>query len=373
MCAGPFLPKLCPMSSAFLATLIHKGTRMKGNVHHYMTRIFLSAVLIFFCGCFLAPAQAAGEYTGPKLRFRLAHPCPPGHHTTRAFDKFAALVAQKSNGRIKVHVFPNAVLGSDEVMLRDAQRGRLEMAVSSSPNLTPVVPSLIVFDFPYITSPKYQRQLYEAIDHGPLNTYFKGKFNEIGLEPIMYSEYGYRDFFTVRKPIRTLEDLKGIQVRTTASPVEVEVAKALGMKPKILAWGETYTGLKEGIVEAEGNTFSFLLHAEHEDVLKYAFTTHHNYSMQILSANLEWWKQLDPRVQRIIREAASEALAYQREVLAVQSEDEARRRFMHDGIAVVDPTDAQLAELKEKTRPVWDRFKATVPQDLIELVVATQK
>ena len=82
----------------------------------------------------------------------------------------------------------------------------------------------------------------------------------------MYCEYGYRDFFSVKKPIRSVGDLAGIQVRTTASAVEVEVAKALGMKPKPLAWGETYTALKEGIVEGEGNTFSFLLDAEHEDI-----------------------------------------------------------------------------------------------------------
>lgn len=313
------------------------------------------------------------EYTGPRVRFRLAHPCPPGHHTTRAFEKFAELVAQKSKRKIKVHVFPNAVLGSDEVMLKGAQNGGLEMAVSSSPNLTPEVPSLMVFDLPYIISPEHQRQLYEAIDHGELNRFLKGKFNEARLEPIMYAEYGYRDFFTVKKPLRSLEDLKGVQVRTTASAVEIEVAKALGMKPKFLAWGETLTGLREGIVEGEGNTFSFLLGAEHSDVLRHAFVTHHNYSMQILCANLKWWNGLHPQVRKIIMESAEEALKYQREMLAPQSEEEARKQFLAAGIVVVEPTKEQLAELREKTRPVWERFRFTIPQELVDLVVATQQ
>ena len=258
--------------------------------------------------------------------------------------------------KIKVHVFPNAVLGSDVVMLKGALTGGLEMAVSSSPNLTWVVPSLMVFDLPYITSVKYQKNLYEALDNGELGRYFKGKFNEVGLEPIMYCEYGYRDFFSVKKPIRSVADLAGIQVRTTASVVEVEVAKALGMKPKPLAWGETYTALKEGIVEGEGNTFSFLLDAEHEDILRYAFASQHNYSMQILSANKKWWEELDPQVRSIIREAAAEALKYQREVLAPQSEEEAVKRFMADGLEVSKPSEADLEELKRKTRPVWNLF-----------------
>ena len=58
--------------------------------------------------------------------------------------------------------------------------------------------------------------------------------------------------------------------------------------------------------------FLSLLDAEHEDILKYAFASQHNYSMQILSANKKWWEELDPQVRSIIREAAAEALKYQR-------------------------------------------------------------
>ena len=119
---------------------------MKRNLLQCMARVLLLPVaLMFICG---ALVSAHAEYSGPKVRFRLAHPCPPGHHTSLAFEKFAELVAQKSKNKIKVHVFPNAVLGSDVVMLKGALTGGLEMAVSSSPNLTWVVPSLMVFDLP---------------------------------------------------------------------------------------------------------------------------------------------------------------------------------------------------------------------------------
>lgn len=337
--------------------------------------LFHLAVMALAVACVFAwggLSSAHAEYTGPRLRFRLAHPCPPGHHTTLAFEMFGDIVARKSGNKIKVHVFPNAVLGSDVVMIKGAQSGGLEMAVSSSPNLTRFVPSLMVFDLPYITSPEYQKNLYASVDHGELRTYFQKKFNEVGLEPIMFCEYGYRDFFSVKKPIRSVEDLAGIVVRTTASPVETEVAKALGMRPKTLAWGETHTALREGIVEGEGNTFSFLLNAEHEDLLKYGFISRHNYGMQILSANRQWWERLDPQARRIIREAADEALKYQREVLAPQSEEQARRRFEQDGIVVVQPTDAMMDEMRRKTRPVWDIFRRSVTQELIDLVAETQ-
>lgn len=97
---------------------------MKRNLLQCMARVLLLPVaLMFICG---ALVSAHAEYSGPKVRFRLAHPCPPGHHTSLAFEKFAELVAQKSKNKIKVHVFPNAVLGSDVVMLKGALTGGLD-------------------------------------------------------------------------------------------------------------------------------------------------------------------------------------------------------------------------------------------------------
>ena len=147
---------------------------MKRNLLQCMARVLLLPVaLMFICG---ALVSAHAEYSGPKVRFRLAHPCPPGHHTSLAFEKFAELVAQKIKKQDQgACLLPNAVLGSDVVMLKGALTGGLEMAVSSSPNLTWVVPSLMVFDLPYITSVKYQKNLYEALDNGELAPVFQGK------------------------------------------------------------------------------------------------------------------------------------------------------------------------------------------------------
>ena len=140
----------------------------------------------------LAGHNACAEgYDGPKLKFRVAHTTPPGNHITLAFEKFKELVEKKSDGKIKIQIFPNAVLGSDRVLMEGAQKGSLEMAVSSTPNMANFSPLYQVFDLPYITSPKNQEKLYKAMDSGKLADYFKKVANDIGLEPIMYAEYGY--------------------------------------------------------------------------------------------------------------------------------------------------------------------------------------
>src|SRR5690606_31497303 len=147
---------------------------------------------------------------------------------------------------------------------------------------------------------------------GALNTYFKKVANDIGLEPVMYAEYGYRNFVAVSRPLNKAADLKGLKMRTTDSPVEVDVAKALSTNPAPIAWGEVYTALQQGTIDAEGNTFPHLFGAKHNEVLKYAITSNHNYGMQVAMANKKWWDGLAPQSQQVIREAAAEALASQR-------------------------------------------------------------
>lgn len=322
---------------------------------------------------FVSTAFAAQAYTGPKLKFRVAHTTPPGNHITLAFEKFKEVVEAKSGGKIKVQIFPNAILGSDRVLMEGAQKGTLEMAVSSTPNMANFSPLYQVFDLPYITSPKKQPSFYKAIDSGDLGKYFVKVGHDIGLEPIMYAEYGYRNFVTIKKPIANVDDLAGLKIRTTDSPVEVEVAKALKMNPTPVAWGETYTALQQGTVDGEGNTFPHLYGAKHHEVLKYAVTSVHNYCMQVMMANKAWWDKLPAETQSLIREAATEALEYQRTVLYPKNEAESREGFVKAGIQIVDLTDAQLEQFRTATRPVWDKFAGKFPPELLELVVKTQQ
>lgn len=318
----------------------------------------------------LATAYA---YDGPGVKFRLAHTAPPGNHITQAYQKFADLVKEKSDGKIVVQVFPNAVLGSDRVLIEGAQRGSLEMAVSSTPNMANFALDYQVFDLPYITSPKYQKNLYKALDSGDLGKYFSKVANKIGLESIMWAEYGYRNFCSVTKEITDAQSLEGLKVRTTASPVEVDVAKALGMSPTPIAWGEVYTALQQGTIDSEGNTFPHLYGAKHNEVLRYAMYSYHNYGMQLGVANKKWWDSLDPKAQQVIREAAAEAVQYQRDVLYPENEKSAYEGFIKSGIKVHTLTDAEMDELKKITRPVWDNYLQKLPPEVVQMVQDSQK
>ncbi|GAU08509.1 TRAP transporter substrate-binding protein [Desulfoplanes formicivorans] len=313
----------------------------------------------------------AGKSRTEVVKIRLAHPMAPGNNVTLGYEKFAELVKEKSKGKIVVEVYGSCMLGSDRVGMESAQSGSLEMASSSSPNMANFSNDFMIFDLPYVTDIKYQKNLYDALDNGPLGKYFDNLAEKINLRPVMFSEYGYRNFVTTGRPISTVDTVEGLKVRVTSSPVEIATAEALGMSPTPVAWGETYTAMQQGTVDGEGNTFSLLCDAKHNEVIKSAIDSRHNYSMHMLMVNNEFWNKLDARQQRIISEAAHEALVYQRGITKTL-EEVATKKFQDQGIAVHFLTPEELQAFKDKTRSVWDKYRSSIPQELFDMVAATQ-
>lgn len=305
------------------------------------------------------------------LTLRLGHPMAPGNNVTVGYEKFKELVEKKSDRKIRIQIFGNCQLGSDRVTTEAAQAGTLDMSSSSTPNLASFSKAYMAIDLPYVTDPKNQAKLYKALDEGELGKALDKVAASVGLKTIMFSEYGYRNFVSTKHPLNEVKDLMNLKVRTTDSPVEVAVATELGMNPAPVAWGETYTALQQGTVDAEGNTFSLLNDAKHSEVLKHAMDSQHNYSMHILLMNKKKWDSLNPEQKKIITEAAHEALIWQR-AESVRLEEKAWQAFHDKGITIFRLTPEQRAELKQKTQPVRDQFSKEIPAELLALIAETQ-
>ena len=336
-----------------------------------MRKLFVAAAFVAAFGMGLAGFSTNARADKP-ITLRIGHPMAPGNNVTVGYEKFKDLVEKKSDGKIKIQIFGNAQIGSDRVTTEAAQAGTLDMSSSSTPNLASFSPAYMAIDLPYVTDPKNQEKLYKALDDGELGKALRQVANDIGLETIMFSEYGYRNFTSAKQPLKEIKDLQNMKIRTTDSPVEVAVATELGMNPAPVAWGETYTALQQGTVDGEGNTFSLLNDAKHSEVLKHAMDSQHNYSMHILLMNKKKWDSLTPEQQKIIREAAQEATEWQRKE-SVALEEKAWQAFRDKGIDITILTPEQRAELKAKTMPVREKFAKEIPQHIQKLIEDTQK
>lgn len=340
---------------------------MKAN---RIVAVIMCTVLLFgsvlFTGC-TAKRQDSGVTV-----LRLANPMATGDNITLGYDKLTELVEEKSGGTMRIDHYANAVLGSDRATTEAVQEGTLDIASCSSPNFSGFIPEFGAFDLPYITDKKYQQNLYDAIDYGELGKYYDKLCEEKGLKLLMYTEYGYRNFAMADKPIHNVDDMKNLKIRTTDSKVEVGVVRALHAQAMPVAWGETYTALSQGTIDGEGNTWSLLLSAHHNEALKYGIESRHNYSMHILVMGLDRWNKLSKEQQDILQEACHEALTWQRSI-AFKNEEKNKQTMIDAGTDIYDPTDEELQGFKDAIRPVWDQFIGkTIPQEAVDMILATQ-
>lgn len=306
------------------------------------------------------------------ITFTLANVMSTGNNVTLGVEKFAELVEEKSGGSMKVNIHSDAELGNDVDTTQQVQSGSLDMATCSSDNFGVFDTDVLALSLPYIVDKSHMEALYTAIDSGDLGNYYKERMAAKNLHPLMFNEFGFRCFVSASKPINSPADMKDMKLRATSSQVELAVAEALAAPAQTVAWGETYTALQQGTVDGESNTFGLLHASKHDEVLKYAATTEHNYSMHILLMAEDKYQALTDEQKAILDEAAAEAVAYERE-LSVQDEQDAKEAFKANGVEVVELTDEQKAEWADATASVYDKLvPSVISQEVVDLVKATQ-
>lgn len=348
---------------------------MNKKVNKVLAALLVFIVPIAMAGVILTTSASGKSSEGSDedtLVLRIANPQATGDVVTVGYEKLAELVDERSGGKMRIDLYSNAVLGSDRPTTESVQENALDMASISSPNFAGFIPEFMAFDLPYVTDPKYQENLYNALDYGELGEYYREVARSKGFEIIMFSEYGYRNFATSDTPVKTVDDFKGLKLRTTDSPVEVAVARAIGAQAMPVAWGETYTALSQGAIDGEGNTWSLLYAAKHHEALKYGVDSRHNYSMHILVMNKERYDAMSDEQREILVDCAREALDWQRDNAAVVG-DESRQAIIDSGVEIYKPTDAEMQGYKDATASVWDQFVGSrVPEKAVKMIQDTQ-
>ncbi|MFZ5945696.1 MAG: TRAP transporter substrate-binding protein [Bacillota bacterium] len=314
-------------------------------------------------------AEQPKEPAKKEYKWRLAQSKASQHPVSQGYNKFADIVAEKSNGRIKIDVFNDALLGSDRECIEGAQAGTLEFAGSSTPNMSSFTNLFTAWDLPYIFESK--DEVYKVIDGQPGALAAK-EMEKHGFKVIFFPDYGFRQIVNNQKEIKLPADIKGMKVRTTNSPIEIADYKAYGANPTPIAWGEVYTALQQGTVQGEGNSYSLLWDTKHQEVLKYATEVNYNYSADILVMNKALFDSLDPADQQLLLDAGKEAVAWQRN-RANEREAEAEKQFIDFGIKVYKPTADEMKEWKKIVKPVWDEFvtPGKAEPEYVDLILKT--
>jgi TRAP-type transport system periplasmic protein len=309
------------------------------------------------------PAAQAQDVKDRTLRF--AFSLAKDHPFGTGAQKFADAVAQKSGGKMKVALFPNAVLGSDPQNLSAIRGGTLDFTSMATGLVASLDKQFMVFDLPFLFN---NAQEAYAVADGPVGTRLLDGLAQHGVIGLGIWDLGFRNMTNSKRPIARADDLQGLKVRVIASPIYIDLFKTLGANPVPMTFGEVYGALESKAIDGQDNPVGVIESAKFAEVQKYMSLTRHVYTGMPFLMSKKTWDTLSEAERRIVREAAAEAKEVERKAtLAKEAEAiEGLRKAMQ----VNEVSPAELGNLRTKVQPVVEKFSREVGEPVVTQVNA---
>ena len=175
------------------------------------------------------------------------------HPAVQGVHKFAELVEEKSGGRMHIDVFANAQLASDRDCIEGMQMNTIQSGIMVSSALAGFTDELLVFDLPFLFENSAQGQ---AVCDSDVGQQILGTLEDIGIKGLGWMEYGMRNITNSVRPIEKPVDLQGIKIRTMENPIHMAAFQVMGADPTPMAFGELFTALQQGTIDAQENPLS---------------------------------------------------------------------------------------------------------------------
>ena len=311
-----------------------------------MKRFVISAVMALM----MASAAFAGQAEAATT-LRLGHVVADNSSLDKGLDYFAKLVSDKSNGELKIQVFPNSSLGDNTAMMEQLQFGSLDMMAPSVAALSGFTPSTAIFDLPYLF--KNEAAAEEVLD-GPLGDTVGKALEPQGFYLLGWMTQSWRHL-TCNKEVTKPADVAGIKIRTMDSKYHMAHFNTLGASAIPMAMSELYTALQQGTIDAQENPYTNIVNSRFYEVQKYVVETGHIYDACPLIISTITWKRLTDDQKKIIKEAAAEAVNWERAEVK-KDDDLFREQVKKSGTTVIVLTPEQRAEFRKAAQPVYDEF-----------------
>lgn len=250
----------------------------------------------------------------------------------KALKHFADEVKEKTDGDIKVRVYPNGQLGTQRESLELLQSGALDMAKSNASELESFDPAYGAFNIPYIF--RDRDHYYRAMESDAVGQKILRNSEKYGFVGVAYFDAGARNFYTT-KPVRSPADLKGMKIRVQPSPSAIKMMELMGAAPTPLPFGELYTALQQGVVDGAENNIGAVTTYRHGEVAKYFSQDGHTMIPDVLVISTNTWNKLSDNNQKAIMEAGKDATAFMKTLWAEYTEEELKKADKM-GVEVLD-------------------------------------
>ncbi|MCL2382242.1 MAG: TRAP transporter substrate-binding protein [Treponema sp.] len=307
--------------------------------HFALPVLLLIGVVMVFGGC----AGDDGTFT-----LRLAHGNPETDPVHPAAVDFARIVEERTEGRVRIQVFSNSVLGDEVAIVRSVIDGSIDIGIVTSAAAQASTPSIGAMIMPYMFTST--EQAWHVMDN-VLPRMNERLIDEGNFRVLAFYEKGFRVLTNSVRPVRTLEDLQGLRIRVTPARTPMESFRAFGIEPIPMAWAEVFTALQQGVVDGQENPHTTNIASRFHEVQTYVTDIHYMMWVGPLFISERTFQRLPDYLQTILIEAAHESAVTQRHLHAILVE-EAKVEAVELGMVLVGPPTDE-PEWQRRAQSIW--------------------
>lgn len=359
-----------------IATVLERND-LRYLVKYLSLPLIVVAALAFAlagCGARGGGGEAAQDGTQQTYTIKLSHVAGDETPKGLAADRFKEIAEKKSDGRIRVEVYPNSQLYGDEDELQALQSGAVQMLAPSAAKLSAIAPQLQVLDLPFIfDGPDDVREAFSRDSEMGQAIYNNQDLANAKIKVMGLWDLGFKQFGT-NVPVRKPEDLRGQKMRIqSGSDVLKTQMEIWGAEPTPMSFSEVYNALQQGVIDGLGNTYTSFSSQKMNTVLDYITVADYGYIGYVLTINNDFYESLPDDLKQVVTEAADEASAYNRKIV-FEEQKKARKSIEEAGTTeFIELTSEQRQAFKDAVVPkVWDEYADVVGQDIIKELKSRQ-
>jgi tripartite ATP-independent transporter DctP family solute receptor len=280
--------------------------------------------------------------------------------TVEAVKFMGRLLSERSGGRLSVEVFHSGQLGEEKELLEQCRAGGLEMMRTNLAPLVDEVPEAGVAALPYIF--RSRDHLHKVLD-GPIGQEILDALGESDLVGLAFYDSGVRSFYTTRKPLRAIDDFKGMRIRVQQTELFKAMVESLGGVPVPMPYGEVQDALRTGVIDGAENNLPSYHSTGHYTVAKYYTNDGHSMPPEVLVFSKKVWNGLSEDDKSLILKCAGDSVPYMRKLWQAR-EAESLRALEQAGVQIIDDIDKE--PFVRAVKPLYDRYTST--QKLLDMV-----
>ena len=309
-----------------------------------VTGLFLACVLGSFV---IRPKANGGSAGGSKIILKLGHGLDESHPVHQGMLFMKKRLEELTAGKATIDVYSGGVLGGEVDCMEQVQKGELAMTKVSAAAIEAFIPEMKVFSVPFAfrDADHFWKTMHSPVGKELLQLGIRLKF-----KGLCYYDSGDRNFYSTKNPIRSVSDVKGLKVRVMNSRSAMDMIKAMGGSPCPINWGELYTALAQGTVDAAENNPPSFITSRHNEVCKYFTLTGHQRIPDMLIVSTKVWDKLPEDIQVAMQTAADESEIFQRK-LWKEKTDECLKAAKESGVEVINP---DLESFRKACAPILE-------------------